>query len=72
MVEKVHLRNPPPEPEMTPRGRENKILQGPVFKGLQGLRELLKGGEVCPETAEWSPSWALFCHSEVDDSRNQL
>jgi hypothetical protein len=36
---------PPSEPEMTPRVRENQILQGPVFKPLQGLRELLSANE---------------------------
>ncbi|QCQ22118.1 hypothetical protein [Desulfoglaeba alkanexedens] len=32
---------PPSEPEITSWVRENQILQGPVFKALQGLRKLL-------------------------------
>jgi hypothetical protein len=49
---------PPSEPEITPRVRENQILQGPVFKALQGLRKLLH--------------WCLDIAFREDDSRIRM
>ncbi|WP_211341322.1 hypothetical protein [Desulfoglaeba alkanexedens] len=37
---------PPLETEITPWVGENQILQGPVFKALQGLRKLLLSHQV--------------------------